>query len=71
MPPGPVTVSTYVVVTLGETESDPFTPTLPIPLIEAEVALLEVHESVEMLPTGIDEGFAVNDGQDGKFGGVF
>ncbi len=40
-------------------------------LIEAEVAFAEVHVSVEVPPTLIVAGFAVNDGHDGKFGGVF
>ena len=70
LPPGPVTVSVYVVVTFGETLIDPLSGTLPIPrLIDAEVALFEVQVSVDDPPTVIVEGLALKTGQEGTPGG--
>jgi len=60
-PPGPVQVTRYVVVLLGETPSVPevLPPVLkPEPLPEHEVALELLHESVELLPLVIEDGLA-------------
>lgn len=62
-PPGPLSVSVYVVVVVGETETDPPETgvTLPTPLlIEADVAPELVHVSVEELPLVIEVGDAEN-----------
>ena len=58
-------VAVYVVVTEGFTvsgdEAELFRATVPIPLsIVTEVALVEVHVSVEDPPDAIDAGVAVN-----------
>jgi len=48
-----------VVVTVGETATDPYSACDPIPLsMETEVAFVVVQESVEECPAGTVEGVA-------------
>jgi copper(I)-binding protein len=57
--PPPVTVMVYVVVCVGDTEREPFSATVPIPLsMLAEVAFVEVQERVEVTPEWMLVGFA-------------
>jgi len=54
VPPEPVTVMVYVVVTAGETVVEPFTATLPMPWsMLAEAASVEVQVSVADAPSVI------------------
>ena len=47
VPPEPVAVMVYVVVSVGDTVMDPFISTLPIPgSMTQESALVDVHVSV-------------------------
>ena len=58
-PPGPVTVMVYVVVSVGEIETDPFTGTVPTPWsMAAESALVEFHSSVADSPSEMVTGSA-------------
>jgi hypothetical protein len=50
VPPGPVTVMWYCVVTCGETDCDPESGTEPKTLIVAPVVLVELHESCACSP---------------------
>lgn len=60
VPPGPVTVMVYAVVTEGETLVDPVRGTVPTPWsILALVASVELHESVAESPDMIVSGDAV------------
>jgi hypothetical protein len=57
--PPPVTVMVYVVVCVGDTEREPFSATVPMPLsMLAEVAFVEVQERVEVTPEWMLVGFA-------------
>ncbi len=71
LPPGPVQVSVYVVVTAGETAPLPATPpdgpALSTPQL---VALLALQESVLVWPLVIDVGLAAKDAIVGAGGGV-
>ena len=70
VPPAPVAVSRYAVVTLGETVVEPeaIGETTPMPLsIDADVASVVVQESVEEPPERIGVGEATSV-QDGVFG---
>ncbi len=58
VPPAPVTVSVYVVVVVGLTEAEPLVAVEETPVIESDVALVEVHVSVEELPDVIEDGDA-------------
>jgi hypothetical protein len=53
-----VQVMLYVVLTAGETETDPKTPAgeKPVPLQEA--AFVDDHVSIDEAPEAIDQGFA-------------
>ena len=58
VPPAPVHVIVYVVVTIGETLTDPETPDGVNPLPVQLVALVEDHESVDDCPAMTDVGDA-------------
>ena len=48
----------YVVLAVGETETDPETPAGEKPVPLQEVALVDDHDSVDEAPEAIDPGFA-------------
>lgn len=54
VPPLPVVVSVYFCVDAGETGSEPFTSTAPIPLMEAPVAREELHVNFAVPPSNIE-----------------
>jgi hypothetical protein len=70
VPPAPVTVSVYVVLTLGVTVVDPFTATVPNAPKVADVALFEVHERTLAPPATTCVGLAERV-HEGCVGGVF
>ncbi len=51
----------YVVVTVGETETDPEAPDGENPTPLQEIALVDDHESVDEAPGGTLAGFALNE----------
>ena len=51
----------YVVVTLGETETDPDVPDGEKPVPAQEVALVDDHESVDEAPGKMYQGFGPNE----------
>jgi hypothetical protein len=67
LPPWPVAVSTYVVVPCGATPVDPFTPTLPMLVIDTVDAFCVVQVSVEPEPRRMVVG-AAESVQVGAFG---
>jgi hypothetical protein len=50
----------YVVLAVGETETDPETPVGEKPVPLQAVALVDDHESVDEAPEAMDRGFAPN-----------
>jgi hypothetical protein len=60
-PPLPVHVILYVVLTLGETETDPEAPDAVKPTPLQAVALLDDHESVDEAPGAMPTGFVLNE----------
>lgn len=59
VPPLPVAVKVYVVVTEGEATLEPFNATVPIPwLMDTELALLVVQVNVELWPWRMESGEA-------------
>jgi len=56
-----VQVMLYVVVTLGETETDPDVPNGKKPVPVQASALLDDHESVDEAPGAMLAGFALNE----------
>jgi hypothetical protein len=48
----------YVVLTVGETETDPETPAGEKPVPLQEVALVDDHDSVDEAPEAMDPGLA-------------
>jgi len=60
VPPGPVAVSVYVVVWVGETVFEPEACAAPTPLsIWTEVAFVTVQDRVEFCPAAMEAGLAV------------
>jgi hypothetical protein len=55
-----VQVTLYVVLTVGETETDPETPVREKPVPLQPVALVDDHESVDEAPEAMLVGFAPN-----------
>lgn len=61
VPPLPVAVNVYVVVTEGETTLESFNATVPIPwLMDTELVLPVVQLNVELWPWRMEAGEAVN-----------
>jgi hypothetical protein len=60
-PPPPVQVMLYVVLAVGETEEDPEAPDGEKPTPVQEVALVDVHESVDEAPGATLGGLALNE----------
>jgi hypothetical protein len=59
-PPLPVQVMLYVALTVGETKEDPEVPDGEKPVPLQEVALVDVHVSVDEAPGATLGGFALN-----------
>ena len=59
-PPLPVQVMLYVVLTVGETETDPEAPDGEKPTPLQEVALVDDQESVDEAPGAMPGGFALS-----------
>src|SRR5580658_3058429 len=53
-------VTLYVVLTVGETETDPETPVREKPVPLQPVALVDDHESVDEAPEAMNQGLAPN-----------
>jgi hypothetical protein len=71
MPPAPIAVMVYEVVTVGDTLIDPLGPTAPMPgSISQEVAFVELHIRVADCPYRMLTGSAVIDTVGGGVGGV-
>jgi hypothetical protein len=60
-PPVPVQAMLYVVLTVGETETDPETPVGEKPVPLQAVALVDDHESVEEAPEAMRSGLVPNE----------
>ena len=58
VPPAPVQVTEYVVVTVGETDAEPVVPLAVKPVPVQLVAFVLLHVSVEDCPLVMDVGFA-------------
>ena len=60
-PPPPVQVMAYVVLTVGETETDPETPVAEKAVPVQAVALVDDHDSVDEAPEAMLAGSAPNE----------
>jgi hypothetical protein len=60
-PPLPVQVMLYVVVTVGQTASDPETPDGEKPVPLQEVALVDDHDIIDEAPRAMPLGLALNE----------
>ena len=69
VPPAPVQATEYVVVTVGETEDEPYVaPPVENPVPVQEAASVEDHESVEDWPEMILVGLAEREAVEGEVG---
>lgn len=59
LPPAPLAVRVKVVDLVGETDCEPLVATVPISAMEAEVALVVVHDRVADCPESITDGVTV------------
>jgi hypothetical protein len=71
VPPAPIAVMVYEVVTVGETLMEPLAPTAPMPgSISQEVAFVELHVRIDDRPYRMLPGAAEIDTVGGGVGGV-